>query len=309
MNTTATRTRHQGNWTRSTWEYVKQVLSVLRGLQEYWPLTLRQVYYQLVARLIIDNTLEQYKKLSRVLSKARLDGVVPWEAIEDRSRSTLHSAGWQDRHDFVADQLADFLVGYRRDLLQSQDVALELWIEKDALSRVCHQIAFDYCVPVIVAKGFSSMSYKNEFRNRIERNAASGKQTISLYFGDLDPSGWEMLPAMLRTLQVEMGLGDRIRGQRCALLPEQVDQYDLPHSIDAIKESDPRTPKYRQRFGDLAVELDALPPATLQSLVRAAIEEKLDLSAFQYERSVEAEEREELVALRRRVQGLLQENT
>ena len=201
------------------------------------------------------------------------------------------------------------MTGYRRDLLQSQDVALEAWIEKDALSRVCHQVAFDYCVPVIVAKGFSSMSYKHEFRNRIERNAAAGKQTIALYFGDLDPSGWEMLPAMLRTLQVEMGLGDQIRGQRCALLPEQVGQYDLPHSIDAIKESDPRTPKYRQRFGDLAVELDALPPPTLQSLVRAAIEGQLDMSAFQHERAIEAGEREELSALRRRVQGLLQEDT
>ena len=186
-------------------------------------------------------------------------------------------------------------------------MALELWIEKDALSRICHDVAFPYCVDVIVAKGFSSMSYKNGFRDRIERNTANGKQTIALYFGDLDPSGWEMLPAMLRTLQIEMGLGDQVIGQRCALLPEQVDELGLPHSVDAIKEKDTRTPKYREKFGDLAVELDALPPDVLQSLIRDAIEGNVDMSAFERERVIEQQERENISHLRQRVLGLIGE--
>ena len=299
------KTRYQGNWSKATWKYVRRVMDILEELEDFWPLTLRQVFYQLVAQLIIANNINQYKKLSTVLSKARLDGVVSWAAIEDRSRSRLHSGGWFDRDDFVRDHRDTFLRSYRRDLLQSQDVALELWIEKDALSHVCHQVAFPYCVDVIVAKGFSSMSYKNEFRERIEGNTEDGKQTVALYFGDLDPSGWEMLPSMLRTLQSEMRLGDQIVGKRCALLPKQVEEYDLPRSIDAIKERDSRTPKYRKEFGDLAVELDALPPAVLQTLVRDSIEQNLDMSAFGRELAIESEEQAEIGAVRERVGALL----
>lgn len=97
-----------------------QVDSVLNELSEFWPLTLRQLYYQ-------------YKRLSELLTKARLAGLVPWEAIEDRSRVRLPSAGFADWRKFAKYELDDFLQGYRRDLLQGQKIALELWIEKDAL--------------------------------------------------------------------------------------------------------------------------------------------------------------------------------
>lgn len=291
-------------------ELLAQVGSVLEELRGFWPLTLRQLYYQLVARLVIKNSLNQYKRLSALLAKARLDGLVPWEALEDRSRLTLHSGGWADQREFTKAELEDLLVGYRRDLLQGQSQALELWIEKDALSRIAHGAAFPYCVPVIVARGFSSVSYVNECRKRLERNAKMGKRTVILYFGDLDPSGWEMLPAMLETLQVEMELGDLVKGVRCALTPAQVERYRLPPSIEAMKATDSRTPNFKAMLrgdgypDDLAVELDALPPATLAGLVRESIEAHLDLSLFEREREREEAERLELARLKWRIQSV-----
>lgn len=290
--------RKRGGWSSAANDYVARVVDVLNQLSTYWPLTLRQVYYQLVARGAIANEKREYSKLSRLLTKARLDGLVPWDAIEDRVRATLGSGGWPCAGSFVQDQTGDFLDGYRRDLLQSQDVALELWVEKDALSRLCHQVAFEYCVPVIVARGFSSISYVHECRKRVEAQARAGRRTVILYFGDLDPSGWEMLPSMLLTLQQEMGLGELVVGQRRALLPEHVEQFSLPHSPDAIKGGDTRARKYVEQFGDLGVELDALPPATLQALVREAIESNLDLSRFEAERLRERAERDRLEILR-----------
>jgi hypothetical protein len=232
---------------------------------------------------------------------------VPWEAIEDRTRITLSSGGWADQEHFVEDEMEHFLTGYRRDLLQSQAVALEIWVEKDALSRVCHKVALPYCVPVIVARGFSSISYVHECRKRVEANDDASKRTVILYFGDLDPSGWEMLPAMLETLQGEMDLGDLVEGKRCALTVDQVETYSLPRSLDALKPTDSRAKKYMARFGNLAVELDALPPATLESLVRRAIEENLDLSNFEVEREREELERASLAAIRRKVEGLIED--
>src|SRR5438309_680188 len=108
-----------------TEELIARVLDVLSELRDYWPLTLRQVYYRLVSAGIIENRQEEYKKLSRVLTDARMDKLVPWESMEDRSRSMLPSDGWSDEQSFVGTSLSDFLRGYRRDLLQSQPIALE----------------------------------------------------------------------------------------------------------------------------------------------------------------------------------------
>lgn len=280
-------TRNRGGWSKTSEAYLQKVCRVLEELRDYWPLTLRQVYYQLVAAGFIPNSRREYQKLSRVLAKARLDNLVSWESIEDRARSMIHSAGWKDKQEFIEDQLNEVLSGYRRDLLQTQSCALEVWVEKDALSRICHKVAFPYCIPVIVARGFSSVSYLNECRNRVEHNVQSGKQTQILYFGDLDPSGWAMLPAMLETLQDEMRLGDLVEGCRCALTIEQVKKYHLPCNPDALKPTDSRAKKYMEKFGDVAVELDALPPSTLESLVKESIEVNLDLSKIKNERELE----------------------
>jgi hypothetical protein len=197
--------RSRGAWSQRAKVQLAKIGAVIDGLRDYWPLTLRQVYYQLVAAGMIMNCRNAYGMLSRTLAKAHLDGLVPWEALEDRSRSLLNSGGWCDRNAFVDSESSDFLIGYRRDLLQGQRQRPEIWIEKDALSRVCHRVAMPYCVPVIVARGFSSVSFLNEARDRINQTAEAGQLTKILYFGDLDPSGWAMLPAMQETLVNEMG--------------------------------------------------------------------------------------------------------
>jgi len=283
--------RNRYGWSSKSLIYLEKIQNILNKLRDYWPLTLRQIYYQLVSALIIENNLKEYSRLSRILTKARLDEFVLWDSIEDRARTILYSGGWINSELFIQDQIRDFLRGYRRDLLQSQDINLELWIEKDALSRICHKIAFKYCITVIVARGFSSISYINEAKKRIIRNKDNGKKTIILYFGDLDPSGWEMLPAMLDTLQNEMKLGDTVKGIRCALTLDQVKAYNLPHSIDAIKPKDPRTKKYMKKFGTLAVELDALNPAILEGIVKHSIEKEIDLDSFSTEKRIQNNER------------------
>ena len=297
--------RNRGGWSNKSIVYLEKIKKILQTLEEYWPLTLRQIYYQLVSALIIENNLKEYSKLSRILTKARLSGFVSWDCIEDRARATLYSGGWINSEYFIQDQTRDFLRGYRRDLLQTQDINLELWIEKDALSRICHKIAFKYCIPVIVARGFSSISYVYEAKKRILANHRNGKKTIILYFGDLDPSGWEMLPSMLDTLQNEMELGYKVQGIRCALTEDQVNKYNLPHSIDAIKEKDTRTKKYIKKFGKLAVELDSLSPKDLENIVKQSIEKKLNMQKFEEEENIQSLERKFLFNLKNDIQDII----
>ena len=298
-------TRDRGGWTQASRDYVERVRQILYELRAYWPVTLRQVYYRLVAAQDIPNETNAYKKLSRMLAKARLDGLVSWEAVEDRTRRSLTPACWDSSDHFIREETEDYLHGYRRDLLEAQEHALEVWVEKDALSHVCYRGASPYCVPVVVARGFSSVTYLHECRCRINRNATRGKSTVILYFGDLDPSGWEMLPSMAHTLQVEMEVGGAVKFERCALLPEQVEHFDLPHNPDALKVTDSRAKKYVERFGDLAVELDALAPSELEKLVRDNIERWLDLELLQEEREAEQAESEGIHDLRQEVQALV----
>lgn len=298
--------RTQTKLTVKTLRLIGHVEHVLAMLRDEWPLTLRQVYYQLVGRLVLENTPEAYSALGGAIVKARLQGLVPWEAIEDRVRVTLPSGGWPDAAAFKAHEVKGFLAGYRRDLLQGQAVALEVWTEKDALSRMLHKVAYPYCVPVVISRGFPSISLVHEARLRVESGADMGQQTILLHFGDFDPSGEAMLAPILRTLQVEMGLGDAVEGVRCALTLEQIREHDLPISVKAIKKGDTRTPQHVAKYGKVAVELDALPPAALRHLVQTAIEERLDMAAFDEEQQTEDEERRKLVHVHDRVVRLVE---
>ena len=294
--------KRSDRWRKATRSCFKKASDVIDSLAAYWPLTLRQVYYRLVAAGEIKNNRNEYQKLSRILSKARIDELIPWRVIEDRTRRFLSPVVWKDSKRFVNDQMHGLLHGYRRNLMQTQPLALEVWIEKDALWRIAYGVAHPYCVPVVVARGFCSMTFKNECRDRAVLNDMNHKKTVILYFGDLDPSGWEMLPAMLKTFREDFGLDeDALLIERCALTPQQaVDVYDLPYSIDAMKLQDPRTAKYKKMLlkagypDDLAVELDALPPATLEELIREAIESRLHMPAFEEEQQKQSADTEAL---------------
>ncbi len=279
----------------ATINLVDAAIEVLNSLRDYWPLTLRQIYYQLVSRLVIENRLGEYKRLSRVLSDARLAGHVPWEAMEDRSRTILESGGWSDVTSFLKDEAIRFGFGYRRDLLQDQRERLEVWVEKDALSAIVHRVAFEYCVPVIVAKGFSSTSYVKQCANRINRALVESRQcTRVLYFGDFDPSGWEMPLAMERKLVDRLNVCPvSLAIERCALVPEQIRANELPEDPDAMKAGDSRTAKFLELFGaDVSpVELDALHPEMLEEVVRDSIERNLDMEKFAGQQEIEEQER------------------
>ena len=50
-------------------------------------LTLRQLYYQFVARGLLKNLQKEYKRLGSIINDARLAGRIDWEMIEDRRMS------------------------------------------------------------------------------------------------------------------------------------------------------------------------------------------------------------------------------
>lgn len=274
--------RQKFTWTSKQFDKLIKVREVLQNLNEYKPLTLRQIFYQLVGAGHIENTVSEYTMLSTLLKWARIHGYVPWSDIEDRVRDYHSGRGWNDKRDFIKSEMSSLLRYYRRDLIQSQPKYIEVWVEKDALSSIFTKAAAPYCVSVVVCRGFSSISFLHDFEKRLKAYSAD-KEPVMLYFGDFDPSGVEMLDAMKTTLNQELGLSG-IVFKRISLLRQDIYDYQLPHSPNALKTTDSRAKKHVERFGELAVELDALRPDVLHKKIQKAIEAELDMELFRQER-------------------------
>jgi len=223
----------------------------------------------------------------------RLDELLPWEVLEDRSRRVSEKRGWADRDEFIKAHVEYFLSDYERCYVQGQERYVELWTEKDALMPVFERVAYPYCIRAVLCRGFQSITFKDAYRRRAQTALARGQVPVLLYFGDLDPSGWNMLEDIKQTLEDEMNLYG-VEYVRVALLPEQVQEFNLSHKPDALKLSDTRAKRYINQFGHLAVELDALHPATLQEMAVQAIEAQFDMDLFWEQKKIEEFEREKL---------------
>lgn len=272
--------RRQFIWTDHQLDKLNKVKDILEELKEYKPLTLRQIYYQMVGKAFIRNNLSQYTMMSNLLKQARIDGYVNWEDMEDRGRVYHDLTGWENSDDFIESEQKYFLRGYKRDLIQTQGKYIEIWIEKDALSSIFIKVARNYTIPVVVCRGFSSISFLNNFKERL--SFQGDKEAVMLYFGDFDPSGMAMLTAMETTLRDELDVSN-VRFKRVALLEEDITKYKLPNNPDALKETDSRAKKHLEVFGALAVELDALSPDVLEEKIKFAIEEEIDIEKFNEE--------------------------
>ncbi len=265
-----------------TLELMEQAYNVL---QEYNPMTLRQVYYQLVARHIIENKQSEYKRLSNTLVKARQQGVIPWGWIEDRGRRPQVIDMWQDLPDF----LETVKNAYRKNVWDNQDTYAEVWLEKDALSGIFSNITEEYGVTLVVGRGYNSWSAYKEAAERFKKQQ---KPVTILYFGDFDPSGEDMVRALQESLDF-FGTSPEI--EKVSLTYQDVIDYDLPP--DFTKKTDTRTAKFVKRYGDIAVELDALSLPVLQEKIRTSIEAKLDMEALRGTWDIEFNERQKLAKL------------
>lgn len=265
----------------STLQLIEDVTAVL-GEYDH-ALTLRQLFYRLVAAHVIENTENAYKGLSRTLVKAREEGLVAIDALEDRTRSPDRSTCWGDLSAY-AETVRD---AYRRDKWRTQPLHVEVWIEKDALAGLIERVTRTRDVYAYACRGYNSMTALWEAGQRFERIA---KPVLLLYLGDFDPSGVDMTRDIRDRLDAYTTADVTVR--RVALTKAQIIEYELPPM--PAKKSDSRAASFIDEHGEVsAVELDALPPNVLTSMTADTIDEHCDLSEFERQERIEADEREE----------------
>ena len=236
-----------------------------------YTLTLRQLYYQFVARGLRENTDKSYKSLGKIISEARLAGLISWDGIEDRGRSL---SPWliQERERAV---FKDIERRFALDVWQRQDVYIEAWIEKDALSAVLERPCGQFRVPFMACKGYLSSSEAYQAGKRFEAMLEDGRRCVLLHLGDHDPSGIDMTrDNSERVHQLAYAVPGQVEVRRLALNMDQVEQYDPP--TNPTKITDSRADDYIRRFGGKSWELDALDPSVIGALVTEAVEEFID---------------------------------
>ncbi len=261
----------------------EEVVAVSRRILSQYEtaITLRQLYYRLVAQLIIPNTVNSYKRLSRIMVRARERGDLPPNCLEDRSRRVLGrgDVGYSSAQEYLAQKLRglqDSWKGFTMPMWEDQPVHLLISLEKDALSRLVSMVANRYSVRTFPTRGYPSYSYVREMARYME-NRLGGKPKVVLYFGDFDPSGVDIERDLEERLS-RYGARD-FKVVRVALTLDQIKRHRLPPM--PVKRSDARAEGFMSEYGDRSVELDALDPKLLQQLVEQAILSHIDLDAWE----------------------------
>lgn len=260
-------------------ERLEQVRTIINDLSEYWPLTLRQVFYQLVGQGICLNNRSQYQGLSQLLTQARIIGEIEWDCIEDRARRYIDLTGYMDGPRFIESEAENVLNNYTRNLQQTQENYIEIFVEKDALATLFRKVAERYCISVTTCRGYISADFVNKYKRRTMQNA--DRRPVVLYFGDFDPSGLNMSESLESRMLNDFNIP--VNFIRPALNVEQIEKYNLPHVDADLKRGDSRAAKHVEKYGFLAVELDALKPPDLSDIIHRAIQKQLNIDAFNFE--------------------------
>ncbi len=260
-------------------------------------LTLRQLYYQFVSRDLLENTLKSYKNLGNTISEARLAGLVDWSSMEDRTRNLSAFATWND----AAHRIRSSAATFKLDVWEDQDVYMECWIEKDALTGVIAGICDEWRVPYFACKGYNSSSEQHAAAQRHISYMEAGKTVHILHLGDHDPSGIQMTEDNRTRLGMFTNYnpyGEHREGliiHRLALNMDQVNKYKP--KPNPAKEKDSRFKAYKKKYGRKSWELDALEPQVISKLVEREIKRLIDADAFEATLAKEEKQRQKIIRI------------
>lgn len=260
-------------------------------IEEYqadgYDLTLRQLYYQFVARDLIPNKQAEYKKLGAIINDARLAGLVSWEAIVDRTRNLQKKPNWTGPKEIVEICAKQFRV----DRWANQENRVEVWIEKDALVGVIADVCGRLDVPYFSCRGYTSQSEMWSAGQRLNTYIDAGQTPHIIHLGDHDPSGIDMSRDILDRL--ELFTNTSLNVDRIALNMDQVRKYNPPPNPAKI--TDTRAKNYILTHGNKSWELDALEPKLLSALVETTVLQYRDEASWNKQLKLEDKHKKTLV--------------
>lgn len=264
---------------KSEWSKTARIVAEARAvLAAEYPMTLRQCFYRLVSRKVIQNSRGDYQMLSRILTKARNDGRIDYEWLVDRSRPVYARQGWNNPEEYAETVKR----AYHKNYWESQPNYVEIWTEKDSIIGSIEGTTDELGVTVRVGRGFLSTTRAHEIA---EHFLSIDKPIYVFYLGDFDPSG----------VAIEADAAARIRRdgaefeiERLAIERSDINNFNLPPL--RVKDSDTRSTSFRLNHGEECVELDALPVEELRKRIQDAVSEMVDQKLWNLAIAVEKAE-------------------
>ncbi|MCJ2060116.1 hypothetical protein MKL09_26745 [Methylobacterium sp. J-048] len=252
------------------------------------PMTVRQVFYQLVHRGLIEKSEAQYQQtVVRLLTTMRIEGELPFAWIVDHSRRRLVTATQTS----MAEAVEDTARFYRKSALRDAPAYVEIWVEKDALSGIMWDVTSVYDVPLLSSKGMPSITFLHTTAEQMKWEWEVRDRPTYLYqFGDHDPTG-ALIPKTIEARLREFCPDVEFMMERVALTEAQITEHRLP-TRPTKREGN----RHAKGFEGESVELDALHPRTLKAMVTEVIERHIPASALAALRVAEESEREHLRA-------------
>ena len=276
------------NFRQSSLDLINLVNEVIDDYKaQGYELTLRQVYYQLVARGYIPNNERSYKNIGNLINDGRLAGLIDWYAITDRTRNLRGNSHWGTPADVIASAKYSYLL----DKWAGQPNYVEVWVEKDALVDVVGQACRPLDVPYFSCRGYTSQSEMWVAARRFLRQC-DREQRIIIHLGDHDPSGIDMTRDIQDRLEM---FGADVIVKRVALTMNQIDHYNPPPNPAKITDS--RCGRYIAQYGHESWELDALEPKVITTLINQEVTMYRDDTLYRQVCGKESREKEELQLL------------
>ena len=288
------------------------ILLILEERREFWPISDRTIHYALLnikplrhaskPDSVYENTLKCYKDCCDLLTRARLCGLVPMEAISDETRPVTTWSTNATAVEFLRKEIDTFAKNYWRDLLQSQPNHIEILVEKNTVEPIVSSIAYKNTIPITSGRGYCSIPPRQEMLQRFRK---SGKERMVLIVvSDFDPEGESICESFARSMRDDFGVD--ISCVKAALTYQQTQELELPPALQA-KDTSSRYAGFVEKYGDDVYELEALPPEQLQELVDEAVRSVIDVDLFNAEQEKERTDSQWLDVTRRRMMAALSE--
>jgi hypothetical protein len=265
-------------------ELISEVRSVIDEYEDILPITLRQLFYILVTRSILDKTERAYKNdLCEVMNKARRGNLVSMDTFRDDGFTHHAAPGWENKQHLVT-AWRNTAKNFTLDRQTNQERRITIWCEAGGMVPQLERVAHKYSVPVVSSGGFDSLTTKHE------QGRLLGDGATVLHIGDHDPSGVHIFGSLNEDIRsFANSYGNDVEFTRLAVTPDQVDEYNLPTSP-------PKTTDNRA-FTGMTTQAEALDPRTLASIVEEAITQRLDMDLYNEVVSSEGIYREELIQM------------
>lgn len=277
----ATERYQRFNFKDKTLDLIEAMNSIIvEYMEKGFVLTVRQLYYQLVSRNMVENTQRSYKNVTSIANDARLAGLMDWDAIEDRTRSFVRRTRWESGPHILRAAADSFHI----DMWRRQPRRVFVIIEKEALVGVLSPTCNKLDAPILAARGYPSCTVLRDFANEDILPSVDDQDITVLHLGDHDPSGIDMTRDL--TERISLFCRQPVELVRLALTMEQVEERQPPPN--PAKTTDSRFQQYMEEFGTESWELDALPPEYLVDLVEREIRDRIDEAQWEAdERKVE----------------------